>query len=110
MRLDELGRRVRELCLAEDPSHALVEGYLGVASPERAAVYRRLVRGVLLGTLENCFPVLRRALGEEDWGRLAAEFLARRPPATPIVREVPADFVRFLEETPHPLEAGHPYL
>lgn len=110
MRLDELGRRVRELCLAADPSEALREGYLGVAPPERAAVYRRLVRGVLLDTLENCFPILRGVLPREDWDRLTAEFLERAPPTTPVVRDVPEHFVRFLEQHPQALETRFPYL
>ena len=65
MRLDEVGARVRALCLDADPAPALAPGYLGVARPERLGVYRRLVRNTLTTPLENCLPRARAALGAE---------------------------------------------
>lgn len=110
MRLDEVGARMRRVCLDADPAEALAPGYLGVAAPERLGVYRRLVRNTLATPLEGCLPKTRAALGAEDWERLVADFLATGGARTPQVRDVPGDLARWLEEADHPLKDRHPWL
>lgn len=63
----------------------------------RMRIYRELVHSTVSGLVENAFPVLRRILGDEQWGALMRAFVARHSCATPLFHEVAGEFVAFLE-------------
>lgn len=68
-------------------------------TPERrVAVYRELVFNNLCGFVDACFPVCRSLLGDARWRRLCRTFMRDWPMHTPWFREIPREFVRYLNE------------
>lgn len=63
----------------------------------RMAVYEGLVFQRLRGFLDRCFPVARATLGEFRWTRLCRTFLRDWPCATPWFREIPQEFLAYLD-------------
>lgn len=68
----------------------------------RGVVYRELVFNNLAGFLDACFPVARQLLGEPRWRRLQRRFLRDWPLHTPWFREIPHEFVRYLNSDQRP--------
>ena len=66
----------------------------------RMAVYNELVFNNLCGFLDSCFPVCRQILGETRWRRLCRTFSRDWPSDTPWFREIPREFVRYLDQHP----------
>ena len=64
----------------------------------RSRVYERLLFNNVRGFVDRCFPVCRRLLGEARWTRLIRCFYRDWPLATPWFREIPREFVRYLDE------------
>ena len=64
----------------------------------RARIYQRLLFNNLRGFLDRCFPVCRALLGEARWTRLIRCFWRDWPLATPWFREIPREFVRYLND------------
>lgn len=84
----DFGRHLR------DPHH--VARPAGV--PARgAAVYGELLFNNVTGFLDACFPVGRQLLGEARWRRLNRAFFRDWRSHTPWFREIPHQFVRYLE-------------
>jgi hypothetical protein len=68
-------------------------------TPERrVAVYRELVFNNLCGFVDACFPVCRSLLGDVRWRRLCRTFMRDWSMHTPWFREIPREFVRYLNE------------
>lgn len=78
----------------------------------RMAVYNELLFNNVCGFLDSCFPVSRQMLGEARWRRLCRTFFRDWPSHTPWFREIPREFVRYLQEHPiaHPLPRWLPEL
>jgi uncharacterized protein len=89
------GRRCR------DPRAARPAG----VPPRRMAVYEELLFNNITGFLDACFPVGRKLLGDTRWRRLNRAFFRDWRSHTPIFREIPQEFLRFLESTRQPLPA-----
>jgi Putative DNA-binding domain len=71
----------------------------GLSARERLDIY---ARGYLLRLLECMradFPVLRGLFGEEVFDAFARAYIITRPPDSPSLYDLGADFPRFLEET-----------
>lgn len=68
------------------------------APAKRMKVYNALLYNNLEGFLLACFPVLRKVLGKRGWGRLVRNFFAEYRCRTPIFRQIPEEFVRYLKE------------
>jgi hypothetical protein len=66
----------------------------------RAGLYRELLRNNLEGFLLACFPVSREVLGPRRWRRLVDAFFRDARCQTPYFREIPREFLRWLNETP----------
>jgi hypothetical protein len=66
----------------------------------RAGLYRELLRNNLEGFLLACFPVSREMLGTRRWGRLVDAFFRDARCQTPYFREIPREFLRWLNEAP----------
>lgn len=65
----------------------------------RAGIYGELVFHNLEGLLRPCFPVTRAVLGVR-WPRLVRQFSREGRCETPLFREVPGEFLRWLLATP----------
>lgn len=85
-----LGRHVRDPHRAARPAGA---------SARRVGIYSELVFNNLDGLLRPCFPVTRSVLGAR-WTRLVRQFCREGRCETPLFREVPGEFVRWLLSTP----------
>jgi hypothetical protein len=68
------------------------------APEKRMKVYNELLYNNLEGFLLACFPVLRKVLGKRRWSRMVRDFLAEYRCHTPIFRQIPEEFVRYLKE------------
>lgn len=64
----------------------------------RMAVYNELLFNNLCSFVDRCFPVSRATLGERRWRRLCRSFYRDWPSRTPWFREIPHEFVRYLQE------------
>ncbi len=62
----------------------------------RMAVYREIVFTNILNSVSICFPVCVQVLGEHAWEKLVRQFFAKHQATTPIFREIPQQFLQFL--------------
>jgi hypothetical protein len=67
------------------------------ASTRRMNIYNELLYNNLEGFLLACFPVLRSLLSERKWTRLVREFFAEHRCHTPFFRQIPDEFVQYLQ-------------
>ena len=76
----------------------------------RMRLYNQLLYNNLESFLLACFPVARRMLGARRWGRLVRAFFAEHRCRTPFFRQIPEEFVRWLQETRGAHLVDPPYL
>jgi hypothetical protein len=67
-------------------------------SARRIAIYAELLFNNMESTLSRCFPVCRKVLGVRRWQRLVREFFATHRCATPLFRQIPEEFLHWLDE------------
>jgi hypothetical protein len=60
------------------------------------AVYQAIVLNNIFGLVSSCFPVCRQIMGKSTWLKLIKEFLATHQARTPLFREIPQEFLKFL--------------
>lgn len=89
------GRRCR------DPRAARPAG----VPARRMAVYEELLFNNVTGFLDACFPVCRQLIGDARWRHLNRAFFRDWRSHTPIFREIPHEFLRYLESARQPLPA-----
>jgi len=65
----------------------------------RMAVYREIVFNNIFGSVSACFPVCQKILGKRSWLKLTREFFATYQATTPLFREIPQEFLKFLTFT-----------
>jgi hypothetical protein len=70
---------------------------------ERWKVYRQMVRNRLAQTIEHGFERLVAVLGAERFRAIIDRFLADEPPRSHYLRDVPSEFLRYLEKHRHEL-------
>jgi len=75
----------------------------GVSRPKgvparRMKVYNALVYNNMEGFLLSCFPVCRKILGQRRWGRLVRTFFRDHVCHTPYFRQIPEEFLKYLQE------------
>lgn len=78
--------------------------------PRRMAIYNRLLYNNVESFLLKCFPVCRKVLGEQQWNGLVRDFFANHRSAAPLFRQIPEEFVRFLESERADNAGDPPYL
>lgn len=61
------------------------------------AIYTEIVFNNILGAISACFPVAQLVLGKRAWTTLIRDFFIYHQAQTPIFREVPQEFLKFLE-------------
>jgi hypothetical protein len=76
----------------------------------RIKVYADLLYNNVEGFLLACFPVLRQVLGARRWARLVRAFFATHRSRTPYFRQIPDEFIQFLQDEWTPPEGYPPYL
>ncbi|MGM0517458.1 MAG: DNA-binding domain-containing protein [Pseudomonadota bacterium] len=64
--------------------------------PERMAWYAQLFRNNIDGILDTAFPALHAALPADNWHALVKRFFRDRPLHSPLLRDVPPEFVDFV--------------
>jgi hypothetical protein len=99
-------RTLRNVLLADDPSPADFRSLGEETKGWRA--YRRMVRSRFYQTIDHAFERLIGALGAEAFHRLVDRFLAEDPPRSPYLRDLPGEFLRFVERTYPGLSETHP--
>jgi len=77
----------------------VVAGRRGLSARERLAVYTSGYVLRLLECMRADFPVLRGFVGDSVFDAFAKAYLITRPPSSPSLYDLGADFPRFLEET-----------
>ncbi len=70
------------------------------SKPERMAWYANLFFNNIDGTLANAFPALRASLDDDGWQALTRPFFRDHPAHSPILRDLPGEFLAFLQERP----------
>ncbi|MEW6132641.1 MAG: putative DNA-binding domain-containing protein [Pseudomonadota bacterium] len=80
------------------------------ANAQRMGVYSELVYNNIESFLLACFPVLRKVLGSRKWARLVRGFIAGHRSHTPYFRQVPDEFMHFLQNEWQPEEGFPDYL
>lgn len=73
----------------------------------RMKIYTELLYNNLEGFLLACFPVLRQVLGVRKWSALVRDFFRTHRSHAPYFRQIPDEFVQFLQNEWTP-PAGYP--
>ena len=64
---------------------------------ERMAVYREAVVNNIFESVSVCFPVCQQVIGKRTWQALIRGFVKNYPAITPIFREIPQQFLSYLD-------------
>lgn len=76
----------------------------------RMKVYNELLFNNIEGFLLACFPVLRSLLGRRRWTALVRDFFATHRCRTPFFRQIPDEFIHYLQTGRGPREDDPPFL
>lgn len=63
----------------------------------RLAVYKKAVFNNIVESISICFPVCQAVVNKRAWQKLMREFVATYAAGSPIFREIPQQFLLFLE-------------
>lgn len=63
----------------------------------RMAIYREIVFNNIFSTVSACFPVCKSIMGARAWRKLVRAFFANHQATTPIFREIPQQFLQFID-------------
>lgn len=75
---------------------------------QRMRVYNEIVLNNLLSTVSACFPVLISVLGQRAWQKLVRGFFAQHQCHSPLFRQIPEEFLRYLQQLDAETLAGLP--
>ncbi len=76
----------------------------------RMKIYNELLYNNVESFLLACFPVLRKILGVRKWAKLARAFFSTHRSHTPYFRQIPDEFIQFLQNEWTPPDDYPPYL
>jgi hypothetical protein len=68
---------------------------------KRMAVYQEIVFNNLFQSVSACFPVAQQVLGKRAWLTLVRAFLREHAANSPFFREIPEEFLLFLNKDKH---------
>lgn len=91
----------------EAPAPVGVVDPFGKPAPKRFSVYRNNVASSLTRALEAAFPTVRKLVGDEFFGAMAAVFLRAHPPQSPMLMLYGAEFPAWLEGFPPVAHLGY---
>lgn len=80
------------------------------ATVQRMGAYNELLYNNSESFLLACFPVLRKMLGSRKWARLVRAFISQHRSHTPYFRQIPDEFLQFLQNAWQPDEGYPDYL
>ena len=63
----------------------------------RMNIYNELLYNNIEGFILTCFPVLRQVLGKQKWAQLVRAFFSTHRSHTPYFRQIPDEFMQFLQ-------------
>jgi hypothetical protein len=63
----------------------------------RMKIYNELLYNNIESFVLACFPVLRQVLGKQKWARLVRSFFSTHRSHTPYFRQIPDEFMQFLQ-------------
>jgi hypothetical protein len=86
---------LKRVLLAEDVAPGELRELGGQSS--RWQAYRRMARARFYQTIDHAFERLIGAIGAERFRKLVDKFLAEDPPRSPYLRDLPGEFLRFVE-------------
>ena len=66
---------------------------------KRMAIYREIVFNNIFSSVSACFPVCKSIMGARAWRKLVRAFFANYQASTPIFREIPQQFLQFIDTT-----------
>lgn len=66
-------------------------------SAEGMAIYTEIVFNNIVNSVSACFPVTQLVMGKTAWTKLLRDFFTYHQAQTPIFREVPQEFLKYLE-------------
>lgn len=75
---------------------------------QRMRVYNEIVFNNLLSAVSACFPVLISVLGQRAWQKLVRGFFAQHQCHSPLFRQIPEEFLRYLQQLDAETLAGLP--
>lgn len=75
----------------------------------RMKIYNELLYNNIKSFLLACFPVLRQVLGARKWAKLVRVFFATHRSRTPYFRQIPDEFIQFLQNEWTPPEGYPPF-
>jgi len=78
--------------------------------PRRMRVYEELLLNNLDGFLRACYPVTREMLGERAWQETVRSFLAEHRCRSPLFRDIPGEFLGWMENRAADLFPERPFL
>ncbi|MFK5977951.1 MAG: DNA-binding domain-containing protein [Rhizobiaceae bacterium] len=84
-----------------DPNLDIPEGIIGPdgqAAPVRFGVYRNNVIVSLIEAMKDAYPSILSILEEENFSRVARNYVAAHPPKSPMMQEFGNKFAQFLRE------------
>ncbi len=64
----------------------------------RMAIYREIVFNNIFSSVSACFPVCKSIMGVRAWRKLVRAFFANHQATTPIFREIPQQFLLFIDK------------
>lgn len=67
------------------------------ASAKGMAIYTEIVFNNIVSSVSACFPVAQLVMGKRAWTTLIRDFFINYQSQTPIYKEVPQEFLKFLE-------------
>lgn len=85
--------------LARDKLEQVILRSKNLTAQERLSIYANAYYARLVECLGECFPVFKRAVGEEVFNGFAFEYLQRYPSRSYTLNRLDQHFARFLEET-----------
>lgn len=89
----------RQIAVSPDELEQIIEPSRNQTCVERLAVYANAYFARLIECLEEEFPAMVYALGEETFRAFSLEYLQRYPPGSYTLAKLAANFPRFLRET-----------
>lgn len=82
--------------LRNPAQHAVPMGF----APQGAALYINLLYNKFNESLDLCFPVTQQLLGETAWQLLVKDFIAQHRCLSPYYRQIPDEFIAYLQTEP----------
>ncbi len=76
----------------------------------RMKVYNELLFNNIEGFLLACFPVLRQVLGTRKWAKLVRAFFSAHRSRTPYFRQIPDEFIQYLQNEWAPADSYPPFM